>query len=344
MTVPRQDPTRRSSAGASEASGHRSGFVVVVGRPNVGKSTLVNRMVGQKVSIVSARPSTTRRRLRGIVRRPGLEIVLIDTPGIHRPRGRLGPVLNQQAYDAIEEGVDAVVQVVDGAAGIGAGDRFLRGRVPPDTLTVVNKIDAVRPRDRAACLRAAEELGGAVMAVSARTGLGVEGLVRHLAEQLPEGPPLYPAEAVSELTLAEWVAELVREQLLAVVEEELPHGLACKVTEWEWPRVRCEIRVERPSQRAIVVGRGGSVLKQVGSAVRAALPPGCYLELFVKVARDWQRRADALDLVSEELTAGEEPLGSAGSPVPWAAVGRAVARGSKAARESATPEAFSSSE
>ncbi len=162
---------------------------------------------------------------------------------------------------------------------------------------VVNKVDLASPTEVLTQLaRAAEQLDlGQYFAVSATTGAGVDDLVAHLMERLPEGPQYYPDDMVTDVPEAFWVAELVREQLLAVARDEVPHSIATRVTEWEWPRIRCEILVERDSQKGIVIGKKGAVLKEVGIAVRQQLPPGAYLELFVKVDKDWQRRPKALE-------------------------------------------------
>jgi GTP-binding protein Era len=274
----------------------RSGFVTLVGRPNVGKSTLLNRILGTKVSIVSDKPQTTRSQVRGVLNRSDAQIVFVDTPGIHKPRTLLGQRLNDQAQDAIG-GVDLVVFVVDAGAPVGRGDRFVADQLrPAETVAVVNKVDAV---DRDVVLQQLAALAEyeflEYFPVSARTGDGVYELVDSLVERMPEGPQYYPDDMVTDVPEAFWVAELVREQLLAVTRDELPHSIACRVTEWEWPRIRCEILVERESQKGIVIGKGGSVLKEVGIRARAQLPEETFLELYVKVDRDWQRRPRALD-------------------------------------------------
>jgi GTPase len=273
----------------------RTGFAGVVGRPNVGKSTLLNRILGTKVSITSDKPQTTRLRVRGVLNRPGAQVVLVDTPGIHKPRSALGERLNDLAADSIN-GVDVVVLVLDATAPLGRGDRFVAAKVPPDSIVVVNKIDIASPAQVLAQLQAAAGLELAeYYPLSAVTGEGIEALVSALVDRMPEGPAYYPPDVAADIPEAVWVAELVREQLLVHAREELPHSIACRVTEWEWPRIRCEILVERESQKGIVIGRGGSVLAAVGRAVRAQLEPGAYLELFVKVDKDWQRRPRSLE-------------------------------------------------
>ena len=273
----------------------RSGFATLVGRPNVGKSTLLNAILGEKVSIVAASPQTTRTEIRGILTRPDAQVVFVDTPGIHKPRTTMGERLNATAESA-SEGVDVVCLVLDATAPVGKGDRYVAGRVPKDALCVVNKVDAASPAQVLAQLTRAAALDLAeYFPVSARTGEGVDGLVEAIVARLPEGPQYYPEETVTDQPDEVWVAELVREQLLAVVREELPHSIATRVTEYEWPRIRVEILVERDSQKGIVIGRGGLVLKQVGQAVRAQLRDGAYVELVVKVDPDWQRQPKALD-------------------------------------------------
>ena len=281
----------------------RSGFATLVGRPNVGKSTLLNRILGTKVSIVSDKPQTTRTQVRGVLNlrasgdtdRPEAQVVFVDTPGIHKPRTLLGERLNDTAVGAVA-GVDVVVLVVDATAPLGKGDRFVAARVPSDALLVVNKVDAASRQQVLGQLAAAAELDLAeYFPVSAVTGEGVDRLVDAIVSRLPEGPQYFPDDMVTDVPEAFWVAELVREQLLAVTREEVPHSIACRVVEWEWPRVRVEILVERDSQKGIVIGRRGAVLKEVGARAREQLPDGVYLELFVKVDKDWQRRPKALE-------------------------------------------------
>jgi GTPase len=268
----------------------------LVGRPNVGKSTLLNTILGQKVSITSPVAQTTRNQVRGVLTRPDAQVVFVDTPGIHKPRTLLGARLNDSATEAVG-GVDVTVLVIDATAPVGKGDRFVANLLPGGSICVVNKVD-VAPRQKV--LQQLEAAAAALgcdefFPLSARTGKGVGPLVEAIVGRLPEGPLLYPADMVTDVPEAFWVAELVREQLLAVTHDEVPHSIACRVTEWEWPRIRCEIVVERDSQKGIVIGKGGEVLKEVGTAVRAQLAPGAYLELFVTVEKRWQQRADALD-------------------------------------------------
>ncbi|MDQ1356045.1 MAG: GTPase [Acidimicrobiaceae bacterium] len=273
----------------------RSGFATLIGRPNVGKSTLLNQILGTKVSIVSDKPQTTRNQIRGVLNREGVQVVFVDTPGIHKPRTALGQRLNDTAQAAVGD-VDVVIFMIDATAPMGKGDRWVAARVPPSGICVVNKVDVAGKPTIAAQLAAAGGLAfSEYFPVSARTGEGVDVLVDAIAARMPEGPQLYPDDMVTDVPEAFWVSELVREQLLAVTRDELPHSIACRVTEWDWPHIKVEILVERDSQKGIVIGHNGAVLKEAGIRVRAQLPEGVYLELVVKVDKDWQRRPAALE-------------------------------------------------
>jgi len=319
------DGDRDSSPGSvGDAGEHRSGFVAVVGRPNVGKSTLVNRILGQKVTITSPRPNTTRRSVRGVLHGPHSQAVFVDTPGLHRPKTELGRRLNEHVGDALED-VDVVLAVLDATEPVGPGDRMVlaravaergpvRDRGPgdedgemaepggaPPVLVAVNKVDRASPAQVLERLAEASEVVEAAGAdaeyfpLSATTGDGVDALVGAVLDLLPPGPRYFPEDMVSDVPEHFWVAELVREQLLARVHEELPHAIACRVTEWEWPRIRVDIVVERDSQKGIVIGRAGGILKEVGTAVRAQLPPGAFIELHVRVDKHWQQRSDVIE-------------------------------------------------
>ena len=285
----------------------RSGIVAVVGRPNVGKSTLVNALVGHKVAIVSDKPQTTRRDIRGILTTETYQVVFTDTPGFHKPRTLLGSRLNELVGDATA-GADAVVQVVDARAGVGRGDAFVHERrvapSPCPRICAVNKIDLLRKREEVPQLQAAADLGAfdEVVPVSAATGRGVPLLLDVLVGLLPEGPPLYPPEEVSDQSLEVRLAETIREKALAVTREEVPHSIAVIVEEVEREeglmRIRGTIVVERDSQKGIVIGKGGSVLKAIGSRARAELEgtlgTRVFLDLHVKVLKEWQRDPKAL--------------------------------------------------
>jgi GTP-binding protein Era len=272
----------------------KSGFASLIGRPNVGKSTLLNQILHTKVSIVSDKPQTTRSQVRGVLTRDDAQIVFVDTPGIHKPRGPLGARFNETAREASGD-VDVVCLVLDATQPFGRGDEFVARTVPKTALVVVNKADIATRAQMLEMLTAAGALElEEYFPVSAKTGAGVDALVDAIVARLPEGPRYYPDDQVTDVPEAFWVAELVREQLFRLLREELPHSLATRVTEWEWPRVRCEILVERDSQKGIVIGKQGAVLKEVGSLVREQLPEGMFLELFVRVDKDWYRKADHL--------------------------------------------------
>ena len=274
----------------------RSGFVTFVGRPNVGKSTLVNAICGTKVSIVSNKPQTTRTRIRGIHHGDGVQIVFVDTPGIHKPVTALGERVNATALDSVND-VDVVCLLIDACKPFGRGDQWVADRIDvANAFVIVNKIDKATPEQVLSRLQACSALNAAeYFPVSAFSGQGVPELLTALGLKMPEGPEYYPPEMLSDNEEAQWVAELVREQLLAVLKDELPYSVATRVTEWEWPRVRCEILVERESQKGMVIGKGGELLKKVGQKVRSQMKEGAFIELHVVVDKDWQQKPDRLE-------------------------------------------------
>jgi GTP-binding protein Era len=274
-------------------SEHRSGFITLVGRPNVGKSSLVNAMCGRKISIVSDKPQTTRHRIMGVLTRPDAQLVFVDTPGLHKPVSALGERVNATALESTSD-VDVQCLVLDATKAFGKGDRWVADHLHmPDAIVIVNKIDIASKDQAVAMLGAASDLDAAAYyPLSARTGRGVDELIDHLATLLPEGPKYFGDDESTDMPEEQFVAELVREQLLAVTRDELPYSIATRVTEWEWPRIRVDIVVERESQKGMVIGKRGSVLKEVGQRARAQMPEGVYLELRVKVDKDWQRRPD----------------------------------------------------
>ncbi len=292
----------------------RSGFVALVGRPNVGKSTLVNRLVGRKVTITSSRPQTTRTEIRGVRTTPTSQIVFLDTPGIHKPRTTLGERTNARARATLEE-VDAVCLVVEASAPIGRGDRFIADlvhAVSSPSVLVVNKVDIASSTAVFDHLAIATEALGefdAYVPLSALNGEGVDALVDEIESRMPEGPMYFPEGEVTDQPEMFLAAELVREQLLRVARDELPHSIMVVAEplddepDHRGPdaplRLRAVIRVERESQKGMVIGKGGSVLKEAGTNARleleALLGVPVYLETRVKVDRDWQRRAHALD-------------------------------------------------
>lgn len=274
----------------------RSGFISLVGRPNVGKSTLINAICGHKVSIVSDKPQTTRRQVRGVLTRADAQLVFVDTPGLHKAVTALGRRVNTTALESTRD-VDIVCMVVDATQPTGGGDAWVSKQLAISSAVIVlNKIDRASPSQIMKQLKALSEMGASeYFPVSAETGEGVGVLVDYLAARLPEGELMYPSTVSGETPDALWVAELVREQLLHLFDDELPYSIATRVTEWEWPRIRCEIVVERESQKGMVIGKGGSVLKTVGSKVRQQLPDGAFIELMVVVDKNWQHRPDRVE-------------------------------------------------
>ena len=300
---------------------HRSGFACLVGRPNAGKSTLTNALVGQKVAIMSARPQTTRHTIRGIVHREDAQLVLVDTPGLHRPRTLLGERLNDLVRDTLSE-VDVIAFCLPADQKVGPGDRYIAaqlaelmtGRRRRPVVAVVTKADLVPREALMEHLISVDQLAKVVdrewddiVPVSAKDGYQVEELEAVLISHLPEGPDLYPDGELTDEPEAVMVAELVREAALEGVRDELPHSLAVVVDEMV-PRegtgdpekgrpplldVRVNLFVERDSQKAIIIGRGGSRLRSVGTEARQGieklLGQRIYLDLHVKVAKDWQR-------------------------------------------------------
>ena len=285
----------------------RSGFVAVVGRPNTGKSTLVNALVGRKVAIVSDKPQTTRRGVRAVLTTDEYQVVFTDTPGFHKPRTLLGSRLNDLVGDATQ-GVDALVQVVDAKAGVGTGDAFVFERhvrgLAGAKICAVNKLDLIRNHEEVPQLEAAAALGewDEVVPVSAKTGRGVRVLLELLAARLPEGPAYFPADEVTDQPLELRLAEIVREKALAVTRQEVPHSIAVVVEELEVEesitRIHASLIVERDSQKGIVIGKGGETLKRIGSRARQemelVLATKVFLDLRVKVLKEWQRDPKAL--------------------------------------------------
>jgi len=319
----------------------KSGLVALVGRPNVGKSTLLNALLGQKVAIMSAKPQTTRSVIRGVLRRGEGEAVLVDTPGLHKPRTLLGQRLNDLVHGTLAE-VDLICLLVDASAGIGRGDRFLAAElagIDPPKLAVVNKMDSTPHERLVASLQEISELGdwAEIVPVSALTGQQLDVLTRLLFEHLPEGEPLFPEGQLTDEPERHFVAEVIREKAIAVAREELPHSIAVVVEEMGPPDevppgprevreereperagprrhkpkgrqggdageggerpdllvIRANLFVERSSQKPIVLGRGGSVLRDIGTNARRELEQllgtRVYLDLHVKVAKEWQR-------------------------------------------------------
>jgi GTP-binding protein Era len=275
----------------------RSGIVAVAGRPNVGKSTLVNALCGGKVAIVSDKPQTTRRRIFGVANGDDWQLALADLPGFQRPRDPLTEHM-QRTVDASFEDVDAVLLVLDARDRIGAGDRFIATRVfglGVPVVIAVNKVDRLKPGHIAQQLENAAKLGDfhAVHPVSARTGDGVDALRDELVELLPEGPAYFPPEQRTDLSIEDQIAELVREKALALTRDEVPHAITVEVDELGDKVARAIVYVETDSQKQIVVGGGGRMIKEIGVRARpeieALLGHRVFLELQVKVKPRWRR-------------------------------------------------------
>jgi GTP-binding protein Era len=291
----------------------RSGFVALAGRPNAGKSTLVNRIVGDKVAIVSDKPQTTRREIRGIATGPEWQLVLVDLPGVQRPRDPLTERMQRRVESALADS-DAVLFVLNGEQQVGPGDRFIANAIKSagvPAVTALNKVDRLdRPRTVTG-LAAAADLGvdGEIFPVSARTGAGLEPLVGELISLLPEGPFLYPPEDQSDQPEQLRIAELVREQVLLRTREELPHAVEVEVDELEEREdglliVRARVWAETESQKGILVGAGGRMVKAVGSAARREIEQllgrRVHLELHVRVRKGWRRDEALLDRLGIE--------------------------------------------
>ena len=278
----------------------KSGFVAVVGRPNAGKSTLVNRLVGQKVAIVTSRPQTTRNRIQGIVNRPNAQVVLIDTPGLHRPDSALGRQMMGEVNAALD-GVDVLALILDVSEDIGKGDRHAierAARFEGTRILLLNKVDRI-PKD--SLLPIIESVGkltdfAEIIPISALTGDGVDRVLEKFIEYLPSGEPHFPADQYTDQPERFLAAELIREKAMAGTFHEVPHAVAVLVDAFEETdkliRIRATIYVEREGQKGILIGRAGASLKKIGTEARKELEEilgaKIFLELFVKVLRDWR--------------------------------------------------------
>jgi len=286
----------------------RSGAVAVVGRPNVGKSTLVNALVGRKIAIVSDKPQTTRRGIHAVLNAEGVQVVFTDTPGFHKPRTLLGTRLNALVGDAVE-GVDLVLHVVDASTGVGRGDAFVYrekvARVGAPCFCVVNKVDTKVRHAEVPELAAAANLGeyAEILPVSAKVGRGIDHLRELILARMPAGPPLYPEGMETDQSPEVRLGELIREQALHVTRQELPHSIAVVVEEIEHGdglvKIHASLIVERDSQKGIVIGKGGETLKTIGTRARQEierlLEEKVFLDLRVRVMKEWQRDPKALE-------------------------------------------------
>ncbi len=303
-----------SVSGPSDPGGPatRSGFFALAGRPNVGKSTLANAIVGAKVAIVSNKPQTTRRAIRGVATGEGWQLVLVDLPGVQRPKDELTNRMQRRVENELAD-ADGCLFVVNAQEGIGPGDRFIAGllrRSPVPVVVAVNKVDRAGREQLVPTLEAAAELGVSeeIFPVSARTGSGVPALVEHIVSQLPEGPFYFEPDQHSDLPESQLLAELVREQVLARTREEVPHAVEVEVQEVEHGedlvRIEAELLVETESQKGILIGSKGRMVKAIGVAARRAiereLGVQVHLELSVRVRRHWRADERLLDRLGIE--------------------------------------------
>jgi GTP-binding protein Era len=281
----------------------KSGFVAVAGRPNVGKSTLVNALCGGKVAIVSDKPQTTRRRIFGIETSDDHQLILADLPGFQRPRDALTEHMQRTVESSFED-VDAVLFVLSARERIGAGDRFIAQRVfalGAPVVIALNKVDRLKPGHVATQIATAARLGDfhALHPVSGKTGDGVTELRGELVELLPEGPLYFPQEQRTDLSLEHQVAELIREKALALTRDEVPHAITVEVEGIDEKSIRADVVVETESQKQILIGRGGSMVREIGTRARpeieALLGRHMFLELRVKVKPRWRRDESLLE-------------------------------------------------
>jgi GTP-binding protein Era len=282
----------------------KSGFVAVAGRPNVGKSTLVNALVGDKVAIVSRVPHTTRHRIRGVYTRDDAQLVLVDLPGWQRPVDRLTERMQERVEETMADDIDAVLLVVSARDRIGAGDRYVSRRVfslGVPVVIAVNKVDRLKAGHIATQMKVAATLGDfhALHPVSAKTADGIDELREDLITLLPEGPLYYPPDEVTDMPLEARIAELVREQALRLTREEVPHAVTAEVVEIEDNRVHVRIYTETESQKQILIGKGGSMVREIGRWARPAIEQllghQIFLQLQVKASPKWRRNETMLE-------------------------------------------------
>ena len=292
-------------------SDFHSGFIAIIGRPNVGKSTLMNAMVGEKVAIVSNRPQTTRNRIMGICTEGSNQIVFLDTPGLHTPRNRLGEYMMQTAKDALN-GIDALIVMVDATA-VGKQDRAVvedMSRHKVKKVLVLNKIDLLKPEDLLGLIASFSEAGyDDIIPVSARTGDGLKQLKDLLVSYLPEGPQYFPADAITDQPERIICAELIREKALYHLKEEVPHGIGVEMMSIKklsdnLIEIHATIYCERPAHKGIIIGKQGSMLKTIGQEARkdieTLLGSHVHLQLWVKVRENWRNRMDDLRTLGYE--------------------------------------------
>ncbi len=292
----------------TQVKGYKSGFISIIGRPNVGKSTFLNRVIGQKIAIMSDKPQTTRNKVQGVLTLNDAQMIFIDTPGIHKPKHKLGDFMMKVATNTLKE-VDLILFMINATEGYGRGDEFIIEKlknVTTPVFLVVNKIDAVHPDELLPIIEKYQALYpfASVVPISALEGNNVETLLGQIKEHLPEGPQFYPADQVTDHPERFIISELIREKALHLTREEIPHSIAVvidsikKMENSETINVMATIIVERDSQKGIVIGKQGKMLKEVGSRARVdienLLGSKVFLELWVKVQKDWRNKASQL--------------------------------------------------
>ncbi|EXX91909.1 GTPase Era [Paenibacillus darwinianus] len=295
--------TKRNQGSGGEKKVFRSGFVAIVGRPNVGKSTLMNGLIGQKIAIMSDKPQTTRNKIHGVYTTDNMQIVFLDTPGIHKPNSKLGDFMNKSAESALSE-VEVILFLTDVSEELGGGDRFIIERLKKSgtpVILVLNKIDKVHPEALLPIIAKYRELHdfAEIVPISALQGNNINTLVEQIAKYLPEGPQYYPADQVTDHPEQFVVAEMIREKILHLTREEVPHSIAVMIEDMRVQDngvvyIGAVIFVERDSQKGIVIGKQGAVLKEVGKLARhdieTLLGSRTFLELWVKVKKDWRNQ------------------------------------------------------
>jgi GTP-binding protein Era len=301
--------TKATLAQATQEASYRSGYVALIGRPNAGKSTLLNRLVGQKLAAVSNKPQTTRFRIQGVITRPDGQIVLVDTPGVHKPGYEMNRRMMSTVQDALL-GVDLVCLIRDASVRTGNGDRFVLDLVQKSgkpALLLLNKIDKLE--DKSALLPLIDAYRNEydwqeIVPISALRGSASDVVLDQMIKHLPESEPLFGEDELTDQSVRSMVAEIIREQILHTTEEEIPYVTAVVTEKWEevredFTRIYCAIFVERPSQKKIIIGKGASRLKEIGIRARKEIEQllghRCHLELFVKVEEEWRNREHLLD-------------------------------------------------
>lgn len=288
---------------------YKSGFVTIIGRPNVGKSTLLNAVLGQKIVIATEKPQTTRKRIKGILTDERGQVVFVDTPGVHKPKNKLGEYLHDEAKLAIPD-ADLILFLVDGADPAGKGDSWIvKNLLETDIpiILVINKVDMVKSEKKIeANVQSYKELLGdkpcAVVKISAKTGRNIDTLTKNIFRKLPEGPQYYPDEQITDQNMRQIAQELIREKILLNTQEEVPHSIAVLIEKYEEQpnitKIVASIFVEQDSQKGILIGHKGQMLKKIGTEARIELEDmletKVFLQLFVKVQKDWRKKQQSL--------------------------------------------------